>query len=667
MSKYIIILILVTCYSALSFPQGFICAAGGGSEDYNDWSDEPYSWIVQKADSGRILVLSYSDETEWIPEYFKSLGASEAFNVKISSRSIADQQPVYDSIISAKAVFIKGGDQYRYISLWKGTRTEEAIKYLYNSGGVIAGTSAGAAVPGDIDFSAKNGSAYPAEALKDPFYSRMTFEDNFLPLVPGVIFDTHFIERGRFGRLLPMLLNIKFTLNKDITGIGIDDHTALCIEPDLTATVMGSGAVSVFYQDNNTYMDNRESGYIIEGLKCDQMTHGWVYDLVSHTIVSTPTSAQNISAKEWTFPKTNFILAGSSTPEDNRNALAAFFSGVPPLNVLILSHEGYADKAYGISSFIDSLGYDTSLLFLNTVSVSQELSADKIGEADYYIITGDSLAMLNLLSDTSYAASKEFAESINAGKPVFFLGNAGKLAGGYTVDNTDSDYLAGWRGKMKTYSSLALYGDLVFQPFVFNNEDFYENRSSSVLWGMMRNRSRLGIYLSNNDILSFNTEQKTVAGRGESPFIMVDAFNTTIIDSSVYKTGASPRQVVAMNNLRYYVSSRNDVVFSLNSKSFSQSVSVKGNNIPGKFYLEQNYPNPFNPGTTFKFYTSTQGFVSFKIYDILGRETAVLINKEIPAGMHKINFNAEGMSSGVYIAVLQLKGKQLSQKIVLLK
>ena len=47
--------------------QGYVCAIGGGSEDYNDWSDGPYSWIVQKSDSGKIIVLSFNDETNWIP------------------------------------------------------------------------------------------------------------------------------------------------------------------------------------------------------------------------------------------------------------------------------------------------------------------------------------------------------------------------------------------------------------------------------------------------------------------------------------------------------------------------------------------------------------------------------------------------------------------------
>jgi cyanophycinase len=667
MNRLVPALMLIFLFSSFIFPQGYVCAVGGGNEDYNDWSDGPYSWIVQKSDSGKILILSYEDATEWIPDYFKSLGAAEAVNLKIGTRTAADLQSTYDELITAKAVFLKGGDQYSYISLWKGTKTEEAIKFIFNSGGVVAGTSAGEAVLGDVDFSASSGSAYPFESLKDPFYSRMKFEGDFLDLVPGVLFDSHFIERGRFGRLIPMLLNIKVTLNKNITGIGVDDRTAFCINPDLTGTVMGSGAVSVFYADDNTLMDKLDGSYIIERLKCDQLTDGWIYDLNTRSIVSTPPSAQAISTAELSLPQTNFMLAGSSSLADNRETLAHFLMDLQRLTVLIISHEGYTAVVNEISSFVDSLGYPVTMLNINPASIIEQASADKIREASCYIFAGDSLSLLNLLSDTGTAASLEFQAGIKAGKPAFFFGNTGKLAGGYFVDNTDIDYLASWRGKMKTSPALSLFDDLIFQPFVFNNEDFYENRSSSVLWGMMRNRKRFGVFLNYKDVLVFNAEEQTISASGETPYIFVDASNTTLIDSSVYKTGIGPRQVAAMNNLLYSVSNMNDVGYSLKDGSFYSTVTVKDNNTVNNFTLEQNYPNPFNPETNFNFSLDVSGFVSFKLFDILGREIAVLLNKEMSAGKHNLKFNASGLSSGVYFARLQFNSVHKNVKINLIK
>jgi hypothetical protein len=81
-----------------------------------------------------------------------------------------------------------------------------------------------------------------------------------------------------------------------------------------------------------------------------------------------------------------------------------------------------------------------------------------------------------------------------------------------------------------------------------------------------------------------------------------------------------------------------------------QNISTE---IPDKFSLHQNYPNPFNPTTTIKFDVSKSGFVSIKIYDILGREVATLVNEILRPGFYSVPFSANqfsnsGISSGVY-------------------
>ncbi|HQJ45827.1 MAG TPA: hypothetical protein PK195_04240, partial [Ignavibacteriaceae bacterium] len=70
------ILILTLALNLTLFPQGYICAVGGGSEDYNNWSDAPYGWIVEKSDNGKIIILGAdASVTTWLPTYFISLGA----------------------------------------------------------------------------------------------------------------------------------------------------------------------------------------------------------------------------------------------------------------------------------------------------------------------------------------------------------------------------------------------------------------------------------------------------------------------------------------------------------------------------------------------------------------------------------------------------------------
>ena len=83
--------------------------------------------------------------------------------------------------------------------------------------------------------------------------------------------------------------------------------------------------------------------------------------------------------------------------------------------------------------------------------------------------------------------------------------------------------------------------------------------------------------------------------------------------------------------------------------------------IPTVFKLEQNYPNPFNPSTRIKFAVPERSNVLIKIYDILGSEVATLLNEEMDAGWYENNFNAAGLSSGVYLFRMEA-GKFINTK-----
>jgi hypothetical protein len=71
-------------------------------------------------------------------------------------------------------------------------------------------------------------------------------------------------------------------------------------------------------------------------------------------------------------------------------------------------------------------------------------------------------------------------------------------------------------------------------------------------------------------------------------------------------------------------------------------------NLPDEYMLSQNYPNPFNPSTMISFQLPESGNVTLKVYDTMGRETAVILNEYMDAGKHEIKFNGEGLTSGIY-------------------
>jgi hypothetical protein len=85
------------------------------------------------------------------------------------------------------------------------------------------------------------------------------------------------------------------------------------------------------------------------------------------------------------------------------------------------------------------------------------------------------------------------------------------------------------------------------------------------------------------------------------------------------------------------------------------------------FRLEQNYPNPFNPSTQIQFTLRTSNIARLSVYDILGREVAVLVDGLMPAGAHQVTFDASGLASGIYMYRLQSGGQSITRRMILIK
>ena len=97
------------------------------------------------------------------------------------------------------------------------------------------------------------------------------------------------------------------------------------------------------------------------------------------------------------------------------------------------------------------------------------------------------------------------------------------------------------------------------------------------------------------------------------------------------------------------------------------SVKGKKTQVPGNFELSQNYPNPFNPTTIISYSVPQNGFVTLKVYNILGQEVTTLVQGQQPAGNYIATFNASKFASGVYLYRLEIGGNSITKKLVLLK
>jgi hypothetical protein len=98
---------------------------------------------------------------------------------------------------------------------------------------------------------------------------------------------------------------------------------------------------------------------------------------------------------------------------------------------------------------------------------------------------------------------------------------------------------------------------------------------------------------------------------------------------------------------------------------------VDGINTPGstpvQYALSQNFPNPFNPTTQIKYSIRTNGLVTIKVYDILGKEVTTLVNEVKNAGTHIIDFNGANLSSGTYIYKMESNGFTDVKRMILIK
>lgn len=102
-------------------------------------------------------------------------------------------------------------------------------------------------------------------------------------------------------------------------------------------------------------------------------------------------------------------------------------------------------------------------------------------------------------------------------------------------------------------------------------------------------------------------------------------------------------------------------------KEYEEKSNANLNNMPEKYELGQNYPNPFNPMTKIKFSVPEKSLISLIVYDILGKEVATLVNREMDAGYHELVFDASAFSSGIYIYQMKTRNYNETKKMMLIK
>jgi cyanophycinase len=158
------------------------------------------------------------------------------------SREDADDPANLIRLRSATCVFFSGGDQRKLTAALLGTRLLELIRAVYRRGGVLSGTSAGAAVMSRIMIT---GDEHPLDGMTEPSGRYIHTAAGF-GFIDRAIIDQHFLKRGRHYRLQSLVAR-----HPELLGIGIDEATAIIVNPDDTFTTLGDSEVLVFAADRS--------------------------------------------------------------------------------------------------------------------------------------------------------------------------------------------------------------------------------------------------------------------------------------------------------------------------------------------------------------------------------------------------------------------------------
>lgn len=210
---------------------------------------------------------------------FKKMGYKNVGFINIQDKLEARDEAYVHRINQAESILFGGGDQFKIATILGGTLFAKALreKYFTDKDFTIAGTSAGAAVIPEVMI--QSGGSY--EAL---FESDLKTGGG-IGLLEGCIIDTHFIKRGRFGRLAQAIVR-----NPGQMGIGLGEDTAILVKRGTQAECLGSGTVVIIDGreieqtninyvggDDPIYVDNLRVHLLVKGCKFDITTYHLEY------------------------------------------------------------------------------------------------------------------------------------------------------------------------------------------------------------------------------------------------------------------------------------------------------------------------------------------------------------------------------------------------------
>ena len=253
---------------------GHLLLIGGGYKP-----PEVMARFVQLANGAQRPIVVFtlaSEESRKAGEEYKALfqaqGASQVEVLHIDERNAALLPESVEAVRRAGGVFFSGGDQNRISQRLLDTPLQEALRELLARGGVVGGTSAGAACQSDIMF--------VGEGDEGVLRAGNVVTTRGLGLFPGVIVDSHFVARKRANRLVSLVLE-----HPELLGVGIDESTAVWVKPDKTLEVLGKGWVVLYDATQARPLRTADNRLGVTGLVQHVLVDGQRFHLSRRTVL----------------------------------------------------------------------------------------------------------------------------------------------------------------------------------------------------------------------------------------------------------------------------------------------------------------------------------------------------------------------------------------------
>ena len=256
----------------------------GGHEDKTD-DKLILRAVAQRVNGGRLVIATVASgvpdkQYEEYEQIFRGLGVKHVYKLNVDTREDAKSEKALRILDETTAIFFTGGDQVKITSLLGCSPVCERMQEIYETGGCIAGTSAGASVMSETMMVGGN----------DEHTHRIGSALRLAPglgFVRGLIVDQHFAERGRVGRLLGAV-----TQNPRVLGVGVDENTAVILERDQKFTVIGEGGVTILDAGSSTYSnitdEETDRSLSVFDVKLHLLSMGDWFDCATRTPASRP-------------------------------------------------------------------------------------------------------------------------------------------------------------------------------------------------------------------------------------------------------------------------------------------------------------------------------------------------------------------------------------------